>query len=347
MVSISRLWIGLDYHQDSIRVCIVNEHGQTLVNRDCPNRWTAVHSLAIGHGFVVGCAIEACCGAADFAEELREKAQWDVRLAHPGYVRRLKQSPDKSDHDDAYLLADLIRVDYLPEVWLAPSNIRDLRRLVRYRQQLKRSKTNVKLQIRGVLREQRVQNAPANVWTKAWIEWVKSTDQLSDDARWILQQQMRRLQDLTVDIKKVEARMKKATADDPVVQKLLQQPGTGLVTAVTLRAEIGHFERFGSGKQVSRFCGLTPCNASSGKRQSDAGLIRSGNHELRAVLLQAAHRLARYNNKWCTLKERLLKKGKPMSVVIAAVANRWVRWLYHQMVALPERGTKSSHTQAA
>ena len=77
--------------------------------------------------------------AADFAEQLRDRYHWEVKLAHPGYVRRLKQSPDKSDSSDAALLADLVRVNYLPEFWLAPSSTRHLRRLVRYRQQLKRA----------------------------------------------------------------------------------------------------------------------------------------------------------------------------------------------------------------
>jgi len=45
---------------------------------------------------------------------------------------------------------------------------------------------------------------------------------------------------------------------------------------VTIRAEIGRFDRFRTGKQMARFCGLSPHNASSGARQADAGLIRAG-----------------------------------------------------------------------
>src|SRR6478735_3013927 len=80
--------LGFDYHDDSIRICVMSESGQTLLNR----------------------AVEACCGAADFAHQLSRRTGWTVRLAHPGYARRLKRSPDKSDHDDAQLLADLVRV---------------------------------------------------------------------------------------------------------------------------------------------------------------------------------------------------------------------------------------------
>ncbi len=43
----------------------------------------------------------------------------------------MKQNPDKSDKADAWVLADLIRLGYLPKVWLAPEEIRQLRSLVR------------------------------------------------------------------------------------------------------------------------------------------------------------------------------------------------------------------------
>ena len=108
--------------------------------------------------------------------------------------------------------------------------------------------------------------------------------------------------------------------------------GIGLITAVTMRAEIGRFDRFQSGKQLARFCGLSPRNASSSQRQADAGLIKAGNPQLRTVLIQLGQRLAqRTKGRWASLVYRMLNKGKPKNVVVAAVANRYMRWLYHQM----------------
>jgi transposase len=102
------------------------------------------------------------------------------------------------------------------------------------------------------------------------------------------------------------------------------------VTAWTLRAEIGRFDRFRSGKQLARFCGLTPCNRPSGEQQADAGLIRAANPELRRVLIEAAWLLARLEPRWRQLAERLKARGIPSTVAVAAVANRFVRWLYHE-----------------
>ena len=77
---------------------------------------------------------------------------------------------------------------------------------------------------------------------------------------------------------------------------------------------------------------MTPCNASSGQRQADAGLIQAGNPDLRRVLIELAHRLVcRGRGPWGKLAARLLAQGKRKNVAVAAVANRWVRWLYHQL----------------
>jgi transposase len=322
--------VGFDYHDDSIRICVMSESGKTLLNRSVANSVEQVIQSVSRFARVAVCAVEACCGAADFAHQLSRRTGWTVRLAHPGYARRLKQSPDKSDHDDAQLLADLVRVKYLPEVWLAPTEVRELRRLVRYRQQLKRNRIELKLQIRALLREERVK-PPMRAWTRAWRAWLEDSTALSFAARWILGEQLARLAQLDEHLKCVHARLDEQVADDPMIPALEKHSGVGRVTAVTLRAEIGSWRRFRSGKQLARYCGVTPCNASSGKRVADAGLVKSGNRELRAVLIEAAHRLAQHDPKWRRFRDQL-RERKPYNVIMAAIANRWIRWLYHQMI---------------
>ena len=327
------VFVGLDYHKDSVHVCVLDAAGKQLTNRACMNDWQAIEQTVRRHGVPCRVAIEACTGAAHLADELAAKAGWPVHLAHPGYVARLKQSPDKSDYSDARLLADLERVGYLPPVWLAPEDIRELRRLVRYRQQLVGERRNIKLRVSALLREQRV-FLQGKAWSKTWRAYVVSLPELSENARWIMGRQVPRLDQLDVEILAVEERLQKITEHDAIVAKLLEQKGVGLITAVTLRAEIGRFDRFRNGKQLARFCGLSPRNASSGQRQADAGLIKAGNPQLRATLIEAAHRLLRFDDSWAALGGQLLSRGKPKCVVIAALANRWIRGLHHQLTPL-------------
>jgi len=330
-MAIVLIHVGLDYHDDTVRVCVLAEDGAVLFNRDLDNDVAAVVRAVARFGVPRGVAIEACCGAANFAAEMIRLTGWKVRLGHPGYVKRLKQGPDKTDHDDAWLLADLDRVNYLPEVWLADETTLQLRRLVTYREGLKKERKNVKLRIRALLREERIPLPVEKAWTKPWKEWVRKVS-LPEQSRWVMDQLLEQLTRLEADLRAVENRMEQATADDPLTQRLLAEPGIGPITAVALRAEIGRFDRFRTAKQLSKYCGVTPCNASSGKRQADAGLIKAGSRELRALLIQTAKRLPRQDPHFQEMKNRL-GRTKKANVVTCAIANRWLRRLYHRMLA--------------
>jgi transposase len=309
----------------------MDREGELLFNRRCANEADAIVALVTGYGEVRGVAIESCCGAADLAEQLIQQAGWVVDLAHPGFVSRMKQSPDKHDWGDARLLADLERIGYLPRVWLAPEEVRELRRLVRYRQQIVDERRNIKLRISALLREQRQVKPPANPWTRRWLTWLRHEVVLSEQGRWIVDRHLNKMLNVLDELQEVEMRLHQLTVHDPLVRQLSLLKGVGSVTAWTIRAEIGRFDRFRTGKQLSRFCGVSPRNASSGERQADAGLIKAGNSRLRAVLIESAHRLRRYDARWRDLSDRMEARGKSRCVVVAAIANRWVRWLFHQM----------------
>lgn len=325
------LFVGLDYSQHAVQLCVLDPAGKVLCNRAVPDSADAIDQAVRRLGIVRGAALEACTGAANLAEELADRFAWPVHLAHPGFVSRMKQSPDKTDFSDARVLADLERVGYLPRVWIAPKQLRELRTLVRDRQQLAAQRRNLKLQIGALLREHRLRSGH-NRWTRAWHTWLEHQAQLPEQARWVMQQRLRRLAWIVQEIRTVEERLEQVTASDTTIRWLRTIKGIGPITAWTLRAEIGRFDRFRTGKQLARYCGLTPCNRSSGAREADAGLIRAANPELRRVLIEAAWLLARLQPRWRELAQRLKSQGKPSTVAVAAVANRFVRWLYHEGV---------------
>src|SRR5207245_11745749 len=189
------LFVGLDYSESGVQVCLLDRQGRQVANRLCPNDWRAIAGFAAQHGTVVQAAIESCSGAANLAEELATRAGWSIHLAHPGYVERIKQSPDKTDYQDARLLADLVRVGYLPRFWLAPAAVSDLRQLVRYRQQLVEQRRATKLRVRAILREYRCRPpATSHAWTRAWLRWVQQDAAMGPLSRWVLDKHLAELQ---------------------------------------------------------------------------------------------------------------------------------------------------------
>ena len=340
------VYVGLDYHTSFVQVCAVNAEGASVVNRKCPNAVGQVVRCVEGFGVVKRVAIEACCGAADFAEDLAAATGWCVSLAHPGYVARMKHNPDKTDYGDARLLAELCRVGFIAEVWPAPERIRELRALVRAREDHVKRVRAVKCRVLAVLREQRIAEPKLSRWTKGWVAWLGADPSISRAGRVIIELALTELAWIKATIARVERELEELTADDPVVTKLRSIKCVGKVTAWVLRAMVGRFDRFRTGKQLARFCAVTPRNASSGERTADAGMIRAGDMLLRGVLVQLAHRLIRFETRWKTFAERMRSGGErrgpaPIGVIVGAVANRFARWLFHQMKGVPQHETRS------
>lgn len=328
-------YVGIDYHTNTLQICVLDERGQVLVNRPCSNNWHAVvkASQTKTAGRVMA-AIEVGNGADHLADELVLYAGWSVDLGHPGYIRRMRQHEDKTDFTDARMLADLERVGYLPKVWCAPPAIRELRRLVKFRQSKIDQRRAIKLRITGLLRNARVGKAPANRWTKRWMQWLREEVELPSQTRWIIDVELEELAAVQHLVTRIDKQLEAVTREDPLVRKLRAQSCVGLVTAVSLRASIGRFDRFKTGKQLSKFCGLSPRNASSGDRKAEAGLVRGCDRRLRSTLIETAHRLMRSVPHWQSLARRLRERGKSTCEIAVAVANRWVRWLHGRMKTL-------------
>lgn len=340
------VFVGLDYSLTGVQVCVLNREGQILGNRKVPDEVDAIVQAASGFGAVHSAAIEACCGASDLAEKIVQQHGWLMHMGHPGYIARIKQNPDKSDFSDAHLIADLERVGYLPRVWMMPKALRDQRTLVRDRQGLVNQRRSIKLRITAMLREHR-QVSPFNRWTQKWFAWLKHGVELGENSRWVLDRQLDRLAWMEREIVMVEQRLHKVMNADRLVRYLLTIKGVGYVTSWTLRTEIGRFDRFRTGRQLSRFCGLSPCNRSSGDKVADAGLIHAANHELRRVLIEAAWSLIRHQPRWKKFAASLRERGKKGSVASAAVANRFVRWLWHQVMKHVENVPCADHPPEA
>ena len=326
-------YVGLDYHQESVQVCVMDGDGRILRNDSAGNDWRDIVRLVGATGSHIRVAIEAGTGSANLAEELVTRAGWSVDLAHAGYVMRMKGNPDKTDYSDARLLADLERVGYIPRVWLAPEKVRELRVLVRHRQELVNERRNTRLRVSALLRQHRLR-APCRPWTMRWFSWLSQV-KVPEQSRWVIERHVANFTRLKTEIATVEERLRQVTSGHALVERLMSMKAIGPVTAWYLAAEIAWFDRFRNGKQLSRFCGLTPRNASSGTRQADSGLIKAGQPQLRATLIEAAHRLIRFDAYWRAFAQRMRDGGKPTCLIVAAVANRWMRRLYHELKTYP------------
>ena len=164
--------VGLDVHRHRTQVAVLQEDGKELGNRRASNasgKLTEVlGSLEPGTSVV----LEATYGwswVVDPVEELGLEAH----LAHPGGCKAIAFARLKNDRVDARTLAHLLRTDLLPEAWIPPREVRELRDLLRHRVGLVRLRTMIKSRVRAVLATQGVA-APAERWGRPGRRWLAS-----------------------------------------------------------------------------------------------------------------------------------------------------------------------------
>ena len=122
--------------------------------------------------------MEACWGwywAADVIAECGAR----LHLAHPLGIAGYANRRVKNDIADATLLADLLRMGRLPEAWVAPPAVRELREEVRYRHKLTRLRPGLKAQVHQVLGKEGVIPETKGIWWSGGQRWLDEL-QLAD-----------------------------------------------------------------------------------------------------------------------------------------------------------------------
>ena len=144
-------WVGIDLHRRRSHIAIVDEHGELTESRRIANdRDTFLELLGDPGGGETHVALEATYGW-EWLAELLEEAGYDLHLAHPLRTRAIAAARVKTDAIDARTLAQLLRAGMLPEAYVAPRELRDLRELLRHRATLTRMRSAVKNRVHAIL----------------------------------------------------------------------------------------------------------------------------------------------------------------------------------------------------
>jgi transposase len=189
-------------------------------------------------------------------------------------------------------LAQLLRADLLPEAWIAPPQVRQLRGLLRHRALLVRLRTLLRNRIHAVLADHG-HGRPAGCWSGPSRQWLASLElpavscEVIDDALALIDA-------LQQPIDRLDIEVRQRAKDDPRVKALTQLPGVGPFTALVLLAEIGDITRFGSARKLASWAGLTPTVRSSDRIVRHGHISKQGPTWTRWVPCEAAQTAKRH-----------------------------------------------------
>jgi len=212
-----------------------------------------------------------------------------VKVAHPLMLRAIAAAKRKNDRIDAGKIADCLRCDFLPECHMASTEIRNRRRILRYRGLVLRQAVQMKNRVSGLLMETGVSYNKLRLHRMGYFAELMSTnEEVSESIRPLLKLCREHI-DRAI---KLDTALLRSLEQDPLLSDRLRRlrtiPGVGPITALTWALEVGDTSRFRSIKQAISYCGLCSAEKSSADKVMRTPISKQRNKHIQQVLVEAA-----------------------------------------------------------
>lgn len=218
----------------------------------------------------------------------------EVVVVNPAKVKLIAESRRKTDKIDAKILAELLRLDGLPEPIHMPGRCtRELRGLLVARKQLVHARTKLCNVVRGMLRQEGIRLPSRYLSTfKGWQTLLAHEGYDCDHIVPVLSAYYESFVSLTHSMGAIDKQLAQREQQDERAARLQTMPKVGRIASLTFISAVDDVKRFGSSRKVVRYSGLCPTVRSSGERTEYGSISREGRSDLRAVWIQIAHLVA-------------------------------------------------------
>ena len=251
-------------------------------------------------------------------------------VASPLHVRWIAEARVKTDAADVLRLAKLLAANLVPEVWVPPIPVRELRSLLAYRQRVVKVQTMAKNRLHSVLHSRSLAAPVGQAFAEKNREWWLALE-VSPTEHLRIRHDLATLEHLQGQLVDLEAEIHRLSTISPWLEQapyLVQLPGFGVLTAMTVLAAIGDITRFPSAKHLVGYAGLGAGVHDSGQTHRDKGITKQGRRELRKALVESAWVAVNTHPYWTTQFERL-ERRKPKNKAIVAMARHLLIAVWH------------------
>jgi transposase len=313
------LYVAFDVHASSSVVAVVDGDGKRVMARKIRNEpEKVVEALGPIGEEIVGVVVESTYNWYWIVDAVMD-AGYKAHLANPSKVQKYKGLKHADDKHDAFWLAEMLRLDILPEGYIYPKVDRPMRDLLRKRSHLVRLRTSLILGLESAkdikaLTEDRV--SPLLMGD----EYLRLAGLVSK----------RSIDNFTREIGIIEAAVRDRVRLTGTYQCLLTMPGVGKILAFTMMLETGPIGRFtGAGNYVS-YCRKVPSEWLSDGRRKGSGNKKNGNKYLAWAFSETSELARRYSPEVRRYYDRKQQRTNKM-VAHSAVAHKLARAAYYMM----------------
>jgi transposase len=328
------LHAGLDLSRKRLDFHLLDQAGETVEVGASPPDAEGLRQLAgrlKRHGQPPRAAIESMTGAR-FVHDQLELDGLEVEIADAVRVKGLAPLACKTDRIDAWVLAELSRLQLVPAIWLPDPQVRAERERARFRLHLVRKRTSLKQRVHATLM---THGTPCPLSDLFGVAGRALLARLCRPEPWAgtVETSLRLIDELEREIAASERKLKALGAEHRYVPLLTTIPGIAWVLAYTIAAEIGDIARFPSPRKLAGYTGLCPRVYQSGESDRRGPLSKKGPRYLRWALIEATSHASRhpaYHERYERTKHRLGKQRGP-KVAQVDLVRRLAEAIWHML----------------
>lgn len=278
-------YIGLDIHKQTVSFCAKQPDGETIAtgkfcaSREGIARWAEERTTP----WIAGMEATMFTG---FVYDVLSPYAMEIQVGHPLQLKAISCAKHKSDKIDAETLANLLRADLFPACHMASPLVRELRRVLRYRNFLVRQAVAMKNRTTGLLMEVGVQYDSNRIHRQGYVyNLLDNLEHTPNSVRELLRTTRCGLEMFQSAQKQLLGALKAHDYLRERVARLMSIGGVGEMTALTWALEIDDPARFSNLKKVQSYCGLCSGRNESAGKNKRAPLSKQRNPHLQRVLL--------------------------------------------------------------
>ena len=325
----SRRYVALDIHKHYCIIAAVDRDGRVVL-----------HPVRVEHADLEGWLKKNLRGSDHVVIESTTNAwhvydllaPWVERVvvANPIKVKQIAQARVKTDIRDTLILARLLAANLVPDVWVPPAHVREMRQLLSQRRQLVETHTQIVNRMHSVAHRHHLKHERGKRFNEKNTVWQRD-NRLSKVEQFQLELEMENRGYIEKQISRIGKEVAKMSHQKPWAESmtyLMQLPGFGVITAMTVLAAIGEVKRFETAKKLASYSGLTGGVDQSGTHLVQKGITKEGRKELRWAIVEVAQRAVKSDPRW-TRKFQELHKRMHRSQVIVAIARQLLELVWY------------------
>jgi transposase len=323
-------YLAVDLHKHYVVVGGLNAHQEIVLplRRVELSEWPAWAKKNLRQTDIL--VVEATTNAWDFYDQVAPLVG-RVVVANAGKIAGLVKTKVKTDRVDVLKLAKLLVAGLIPEVWVPPDDVRELRALMAHRRQLVKNCTMLKNRLQSILhRHQLVPPEGGGLFSEKNRTWwdnlaVSATEHLH------IKHDLETLDTIAPQIGEVEDEILRLSTSPHWFQPatyLLQLPGFGPIIVMTILAAIGDIRRFEEAKQLVGYSGLGASVHASGETHRTGRITKEGRRDLRWALVEAAWIAIEHHPHWKNEFERFSRRMDKNKAIVA-IARKLLVAVWH------------------